>query len=113
MWDTTTIEPGTGGVKEVPVIVIDEHSEEDDFYMIEYDIPDGYTKLEAGILFGDDVHKTVQSCYYKAKSANAPEMASHGQFTASPSEDTTKTWNVVRGYLIYNDGTTNRIIYAD
>ena len=113
MWDAATIEAGTGNVEEVPVILIDEHSVENDFYMIEYDLPEGYTKLEAGILFGDDTHKTVDSCYYKAKTANKSETSEHGQFTVKPSSDTTKTWNVVRGYLIYNDGTTNRVIYAD
>ncbi len=113
MWDAATIEAGTGTIEEIPVILLDEHSVEEDFYMIEYDLPEGYTKLEAGILFGDDTHKTVDSCYYKAKSANKPETAEHGQFTAKPSTDTTKTWNVVRGYLVYSDGVNNRVIYAD
>ena len=113
MWDAATIEAGTGEVEEIPVILIDEHSIEEDFYMIEYDLPEGFTKLEAGILFGDDKHKTVDSCYYKAKSANKPETAEHGQFTAKPSNDTTKTWNIVRGYLVYSDGVSNRVIYAD
>jgi len=113
MWDAATIEAGTGTIEEIPVILLDEHSVEEDFYMIEYDLPEGYTKLEAGILFGDDTHKTVDSCYYKAKSANKPETAEHGQFTAKPSTDTTKTWNIVRGYLVYSDGVSNRVIYAD
>ena len=113
MWDAATIEAGTGRVEELPVILLDEHSVENDFYMIEYDLPEGYTKLEAGILFGDDTHKTVDSCYYKAKSANKPETAKHGQFTATKSDDTQFAQTVVRGYLIYSDGTTNRIIYAE
>ncbi|MBQ2741478.1 MAG: hypothetical protein IJF32_01595, partial [Oscillospiraceae bacterium] len=96
----------------LPVIVLDKHSTED-MYMIEYDIPEGFTKIETGILFGDSTHNTVSGCYYKAKSVNKEENATHGQFTAMKNDSGTYDQNVVRGYLIYTDGTFTNVVYAE
>ena len=112
IFDAAVITAETNDVEKLPVIVLGKHSTED-IYMIEYDVPEGFTKLEAGILFGDDGHKTVQSCYYKAKSSNKEENANHGQFTATKSADSSNAQSVVRGYLIYTDGTFVNVVYAD
>ena len=112
IFDAATITAETENVEKVPVIAIDKHSSED-IYMIEYDIPEGFTKLETGILFGDSTHDTVSGCYYKAKSANKAENETHGQFTASKNDSGTYDQSVVRGYLIYTDGAVINVVYAD
>ena len=74
--------------------------------MIEYDAA-GKTVIEVGILFGRAGTKpTVESCDGKATSQKTAE---HGQFTAKIDDDTA----VARGYLIYNDAGTYRVIYSD
>ena len=78
--------------------------------MIEYEVPEGYTKLEAGIVFnnlGNPASPTITSFTSKATAKSA---LSRGQFTAMGEEND----NVVRGYLIYKDNSGNTyVIYAD
>ncbi|MBQ7118806.1 MAG: InlB B-repeat-containing protein [Oscillospiraceae bacterium] len=112
IFDAAEISFETADADVLPVIVLDKHSTED-MYMIEYDIPEGFTKIETGILFGDSTHNTVGSCYYKAKSVNKEENATHGQFTAMKNDSGTYDQSVVRGYLIYTDGTFTNVVYAE
>ncbi|MBQ2742491.1 MAG: hypothetical protein IJF32_06770, partial [Oscillospiraceae bacterium] len=94
--------------KKAPVVVLDAVMK-DSARMIEYDAGDKNV-VEVGILFGDTSKiPTVDSCKYKATSAKSGVNV-HGQFTAKPA-DTTYTY--ARGYLIYNDNGTYRVIYAD
>ncbi len=79
--------------------------------MIEYEVPAGYTKMEAGIVFnnlGTPVSPTITSFTSKAE---AKSTSSRGQFTAVGE----KNDNVVRGYLIYKDNSDDKtyVIYAD
>ncbi len=112
IFDAAEITFETEAVDILPVIALDKHSSED-IYMIEYDVPEGFTKLEAGILFGDSTYNTVSGCYYKAKSVNKEENATHGQFTAMKNDSGTYDQSVVRGYLIYTDGSSVNVVYAD
>lgn len=112
IFDAAEITFETADVDVLPVVVLDKHSTED-MYMIEYDIPEGFTKIETGILFGDSTHNTVSGCYYKAKSVNKEENTTHGQFTAMKNDSGTYDQSIVRGYLIYTDGTVTNVVYAD
>ncbi len=94
--------------KKVPVVVLDGTAKES-ARMIEYDAGDKEI-VEVGILFGDTSAKpNVDSCKYKATSRNSG-TGLHGQFTAKPAD---ATYTNARGYLIYKDNGTFRVIYAD
>ena len=94
----------------VPTVVLDATAN-NDAYMIEYDVPAGYTKIEAGIIFGESA-PTITGFYTKAASKST---AAHGQFTAerNPNEDADMQ-AVVLGYLIYKDASGNiKVAYSD
>ena len=74
-------------------------------YMMEYDVPEGFTKLEAGIIFGNGA--TVGSYQSKAVSKSAQSVR-HGQFTASPKT----AGDTATGYVIYSDGADIRVAYS-
>ncbi|MBR2181740.1 MAG: hypothetical protein IJ949_07600 [Oscillospiraceae bacterium] len=102
IWDNTTVttkETGHNGAK----LILDKAK--NNSYMVEYDAGDA-TLLEVGILFGDTGETpTVESC--KEKMSSQRDDFTHGQFTA------TSDYAVARGYLIYQDGNTYRVIYTD
>ncbi len=107
LWDDTTITESTDVIpetaysngKRLPLIVIENGN--GGAYMIEYDKAD-FEIVEVGILFGTgDI--TVDSCTAKYTSQRNSD---HGQFTAKSSGN-------ARGYLIYNDNGTYRVIYAN
>ncbi|MBE6912399.1 MAG: hypothetical protein E7473_07730 [Ruminococcaceae bacterium] len=87
-----------------PLVVLDATAK-NGARMIEYDAG-GKEIIEVGILFGDSTSITVDSCEYKATSQ---KKLSHGQFTAKPNGDET----VARGYLIYNDNGTYKVVYSN
>ena len=89
-----------------PTVSIDTTSI-DGAYMIEYD-RGNKTIAEVGILFGSSAKMTVDSCQYKATSQWNRD---HGQFMASPYGAASETY--ARGYLIYNDGGSYKVIYTD
>ena len=97
-----TITSGEGTQK--PLVVLDATAKSG-ARMIEYDAG-GKEIVEVGILFGDSASITVDSCEYKATSQR---KLSHGQFTAKPNGDET----VARGYLIYNDNDTYKVVYSN
>ncbi|MBE6965248.1 MAG: hypothetical protein E7441_04355 [Ruminococcaceae bacterium] len=72
-------------------------------YMIEYDKGDKNI-IEVGILFGQNATPTIEVCDQKMTSQRNSD---HGQFSA------TSAYSNTRGYLIYNDNGTYRVIYAD
>lgn len=105
VWDKATITKSYTGTN-APLVVLDSVVKKDNAYMIEYDAA-GKQIIEVGILFGRAGTKpTVESCDGKATSQKTAE---HGQFTAKIDDDTA----VARGYLIYNDAGTYRVIYSD
>lgn len=104
VWDDTVITKSTAGVQ-VPTVVLDKVKKSGNAYMIEYDAM-GKEIVEVGIIFGNGNH-TVESCDSKATSQNT---ADHGQFTAKPGKT---GGTVARGYLIYNDKGTYRVVYSD
>ncbi len=103
VWDDATITNKAAGAKK-PIVILDS-DKKGDAYMIEYDSV-GKTIVEVGILFGPTT-PTVERCGSKATSQL---NLTHGQFTAKPgsAEDT-----AARGYIIYNDNGTYRVIYSD
>ncbi len=102
IWDATEITSSDEAIEKTPIVVL-ENTTVDGAYMIEYDAA-GYEIVEAGIVFGAD-DATVGSCTSKATSQ---KNASHGQFTAKPSGSE----SAARGYIIYKDGSTNRVVYS-
>lgn len=102
IWDNTTIttsNEGHNGAK----LMLDKAKGKS--YMVEYDAGNS-TLLEVGILFGATGEvPTVERCHEKMSSQR--EDFTHGQFTA------TSDYEVARGYLIYKDGDSYRVIYAD
>ncbi len=104
---TSEIVSHTDSVEKVPVIVLDD-TPLNGARMIEYDVPDGYTKLEAGILFGSN-DSTITSFSSKAVLKNT---LAHGQFTAQPYDSSDA--GRARGYLIYKDSSgATHIIYSE
>lgn len=105
VWDKAEITKSFTGTN-APLVVLDSVVKKDNAYMIEYDAA-GKQIIEVGILFGRaGTTPTVESCDGKATSQKTEE---HGQFTAKIDDSTA----VARGYLIYNDGGTYRVIYSD
>ncbi|MBR2180502.1 MAG: hypothetical protein IJ949_01285, partial [Oscillospiraceae bacterium] len=104
IWDNTTVttsDKGHNGAK----LMLDK--KKDNTYMVEYDAGDAKL-LEVGILFGDTGETpTVESCKEKMSSQRNINEKGHGQFSA------TSEYAVARGYLVYQDGSTYRVIYAD
>ena len=107
VWGETEITSSDVEVEEkLPIAVLNTSN---DAYMLEYDSA-GYEIVDAGILFGDDTHNTVNACYYKAKVKN---IKAHGQFTAKKSANTDYAQTVVRGYVMFKDTDgTIRVIYS-
>ncbi|MBR2180625.1 MAG: hypothetical protein IJ949_01910, partial [Oscillospiraceae bacterium] len=90
-----------------PVVYLDPTAK-DTARMIEYDAGDKEI-VEVGILFGDGTNMTVDSCMYKATSQKSGN-ALHGQFTAQPADD---SYTTAKGYLIYRDGSSYKVVYSD
>ncbi|MBQ6845655.1 MAG: Ig-like domain-containing protein [Oscillospiraceae bacterium] len=107
VWSATSITSSDVEVTEkLPIAVLNASG---DAYMLEYDSA-GYEIVDAGILFGDDTHNTVNACYYKAKVKN---IKPHGQFTAKKSVDTEFPQTSVRGYVMFKDTDgAIRVIYS-
>lgn len=107
-WGDTNITSSTEDpVEKIPLVVLNKSG---DSYMIEYDNA-GFDIVDAGIIFGNEEHKEVNSCYYKAK---VKDIKSHGQFTAKKSLNTKYDQSSVRGYIIFkNTDGELRVIYAD
>ena len=104
VWDNVSDITSDSEGTEKPLVVLDSASK-GSARMIEYDAG-GKEIVEVGILFGDSAKITVDSCEYKATSQ---KKLNHGQFTAKPNGDET----VARGYLIYNDNGTYKVVYSD
>ena len=105
MWDATAIESHTDDIVAVPTVILDDPA--NGAYMIEYCVPEGYTKLEAGILFAKSGSPIIGS--FSSKAASQSDSR-HGQFTAQADDGE----NVVRGYLVYEDKLGNKkVIYAE
>lgn len=107
VWNATEIESSEADASEkLPIAVLNTSG---DAYMLEYDAA-GYEIVDAGIIFGDDSHNTVNACYYKAKVKN---IKVHGQFTAKKSTDTKYAQTSVRGYVMFKDTDgALRVIYS-
>ncbi len=89
-------------VQEGPIVNLT--NPEGDTYILEYNA-NGKTVIEKGIVFGGD-GASVASCSYKVISQR---NADFGKLMAENDESST----VVRGYIIYEDGDTYRVVYAD
>lgn len=104
VWDDTNITNSTAGVQ-TPTVVLDKAKKSGDAYMIEYDAM-SKDIIEVGIIFGSGNH-SIESCDSKATSQKTEK---HGQFTAKPGKTGGR---VARGYLIYDDNGTFRVVYSD
>ena len=100
--DMTLTKVCEGAADKVPTVVLDKVEGE---YFLAYNVPAGYAKLEAGILFAESGTPTIGSFY-----AKATEKTGSGQFTAKPNGSEP----IARGYLIFRDASGSvRVIYAD
>ena len=91
-----------GAVDAIPTVVLDKVGGE---YFLTYEVPAGYTKLEAGILFAESGTPTIGSFNSKAT-----EKTGSGQFTAKAAVGEA----IARGYIIFRDASGGiRVIYAE
>ena len=77
---------------------------------IVFNVPRGYTMLDAGIVFGLEGQKPAVSSFMSKSSVK--KLGSFGQFTAKPGK---ATHTVARGYVMYRNELTNtvRVVYSD
>ena len=100
--DTELTKVCEGEAEAIPTVILDTV---DGDHFLTYNVPAGFTKLEAGILFAESGNPTIGSFY-----AKATEKTGSGQFTAKPNKDE----SVARGYIIFRDASGSvRVIYAD
>lgn len=100
-WDATEITTSETG-ELAPVVLLDD-TKKDGAYMIEYNAA-GKEILEVGIVFGSD-GVNIGSCSSKATSQYKNQ---HGQFTAKPYGTETHA----RGYMIYKEDNTYKVVYS-
>ena len=89
----------------VPTVVLDNIGDE---YFILYEVPTGYTAIDAGIVFGT-AGTTPRVDSTDGSKASAVKLT--GQFTAAPGDS---THTAARGYVMYKVNTTGeiRVIYS-
>ncbi len=77
---------------------------------IVFNVPEGYTMLDAGIVFGVEGRSPAVSSFMSKSSVK--KSGSFGQFTAKPGNE---THTVARGYVLYKNESTNtvRVVYSD
>ncbi len=101
--DITLTEVTEGEVTVSPTVAINKIG---DNYFIAYNVPTGYTLIEAGIVFADTGIPTVGSFYSKAVAKEGT-----GQFTAKKGDGNE---TAARGYVMFRDSKDNiAVIYAD
>ncbi|MBQ2742338.1 MAG: hypothetical protein IJF32_05985, partial [Oscillospiraceae bacterium] len=90
----------------VPTVVLDNIGDE---YFICYEVPNGYTAIDAGIVFGSR-NPRVDST--DGSKASVREVKSKGQFTAVPHPDAAS--DAACGYIMYKVDATGdiRVIYT-
>lgn len=103
VWDAATITFAADKTT-APIISLDGKTKTNGARMISYDA-NGADIVEVGILFGNNA--TVSS--FSGKAASKAKGDVQDQFTAQPSGEEI----AAKGYLIYNDNGTYRVIYAD
>ena len=89
-------------VQEGPIVNL--ANPDGDTYILEYNA-NGKTVIEKGIIFGEGT-PSVTSCSYKVISQRNDAF---GKLMAENDGNCAK----VRGYIIYKDGNTHRVVYAD
>ncbi len=89
-------------VQEGPIVNLT--NPDGDTYILEYNA-NGKTVIEKGIIFGEGT-PSVTSCSYKVISQRNDAF---GKLMAENDGNCAK----VRGYIIYKDGNTHRVVYAD
>ncbi|MBQ7054152.1 MAG: hypothetical protein IJN97_02930, partial [Oscillospiraceae bacterium] len=110
-WDSVDVVAVYEGAKTaVPTVVLDkvDHTNSPDEYFILYEVPAGYTLVDAGIVFGTSgTTPTVRST--DGSKASAAKLT--GQFTAAPGDD---SHTAARGYVMYRDSYNNlRVLYTE
>ncbi|MBQ9985935.1 MAG: hypothetical protein IJP38_06465 [Oscillospiraceae bacterium] len=106
VWDDAAITFDEKDSSVAPIITLDSEVKENGARMISYDA-NGTNIAEVGIIFGNNAEITS----FESKATSKKRGDSQGQFTAMPNG--TETSTDARGYLIYNDNGTYRVIYAD
>ncbi|MBR2180526.1 MAG: hypothetical protein IJ949_01405, partial [Oscillospiraceae bacterium] len=109
VWDTVNVVPVYAGTKTaVPTVVLDKVSNEE--YFILYEVPEGYTAVDAGIVFGNNEPRVDST---DGSKASVKKAGAKGQFTAAPHKDAAAN-TVARGYVMYRDTNNNlRILYTE
>lgn len=101
-WDDTEISTSESG-ELLPVVLLDSDAK-NGARMIEYNAA-GKNIIEVGIVFGSVNNVTIESCDSKATSQYKNQ---HGQFTAKPNGSEA----YARGYLIYEEDGTYKVVYS-
>ncbi|MBQ9985208.1 MAG: S8 family serine peptidase, partial [Oscillospiraceae bacterium] len=92
-----------------PTVVLDKGADTADFLI--YSVPNGYTIVDAGIVFGKTGEKPRIASFRSKASVKELPKKSFGQFTSLPGDP---SHTVARGYLIFRDpDNVIRVIYSD
>jgi len=102
-YGNATIKTETADMEIAPTVVLDKKGES---FFLTYETPDGFVRIEAGIIFGPTKDIEVNGCYSKASAKN---KADFGQFTAKPMD--TETY--ARGYQIFKKDGKVLVVYTD
>lgn len=106
LWGNIALTEVTEGESLIaPTVGIDKQGNN---YFITYNVPEnGYTFIEAGIVFGTSENISINS----TDGSKAIAKKRTGHFTAKPAK---AEHNVARGYVMFKDASGNvRVIYAD
>ncbi len=111
VWNSVDVKAVYDGAKTaVPTVVLDkvDHTNSPDEYFIAYEVPAGYTAVDAGIVFSKTGEPSVNSADSKA---SVKQAGAKGQFTAAPGDD---SHTVARGYVMYTDNANGalRVLYT-
>ncbi len=114
-WDSVDVVAVYEGAKTaVPTVVLDkvDHTDSPDEYFILYEVPAGYTAVDAGIVFGT-AGTTPRVDSTDGSKASVKKAGAKGQFTAAPHKDAAAN-TVARGYVMYRDSYNNlRVLYTE
>ena len=103
VWGATNISASYAPIAKKPLVVLDDETVSG-AYMIEYDGA-GKTIVEVGILFGS-AKPTITS---KEEIFKSQRNNNHGQFAAQPTDSD----HIARGYMIYEENGTYKLIYSE
>ncbi len=110
-WASTVVNSvyAATAMEKTPVAVMDDTPVEG-AYMAEFEVPEGFERIEAGILFGNSAQTATLSLVAYHSKAISKATDAHGQFSAKPYDANDVC---ARSYIIYKDGSSVKLAYSD